>query len=148
MNIKDYSSRVDSIDWNSYETAYGKATKVPHQLIKLASDNHKMAMQASHELWCGLCHQHAYISSAAEPAYIFLKEILEKANEELRIELLDIFAGFAECSSPNHPEGNGELQISIRTLLKKDVQLFTKLRQLEGEDGFAEFIVEELESNA
>jgi len=146
MNVEDYTNRVIAIEWDKYETAYGRANNVPQQLIKLISTSHATAMDASHELWCGLCHQHAYISSAAEPAYLFLREVLIEANDELQIELLDIFAGFAECTSPKHPEGNGDLQIRIRALLINDVKLFNQLIKIEGKDGFAEFIVEELEN--
>ena len=131
-----------------YETAYGDASNIPHELERLLSKDLDEAMDATHQLWCSLCHQHAYISSAAEPAYLFLKYVLEKAEGNFLVEMLDIFAGFAECSSPKHPEGEGEFQKRVRGLLQQDVELFKKLSLIEGPEGFAEYIVEEVADNA
>ena len=72
-------------------------------------------MDASHQLWCALCHQHAYVSSAALPALPFLLEILDDAPEQLKVEILDVLTGIAECSTPQgdepawHSELRGEL---------------------------------------
>ncbi len=63
-------------------------------LLDLASSDHDAAMKATHALWCGLCHQHAYISSAALPAYPFILEVLDSANDDLAVEILDILLGF------------------------------------------------------
>ena len=139
---------IELVNWKGYETAYGDASKIPHELERLVSENFDEAMDASHQLWCSLCHQHAYISSAAEPAYPFLKYVLEKAEGDFLIEMLDIFAGFAECSSPRHPEGNGDFQKRVRGLLQRDADLFKKLSSIEGPEGFAEYIVEEVAGSA
>ena len=139
---------IDLIEWSKYETAYGIANKVPDQLKKLYSSNRKEQLNATHDLWCGLCHQHAYISSASLPAYPFLKKVLTNANEELMIELLDIFAGFAICSAVQHPEGHGLLQTDMRKLLNMDFDFFKEIEKIEGEEGFAELITEQIEKNA
>lgn len=76
---------------------------MPELLIQLASSDHTAAMKASHHLWCCLCHQHAYVSSAALPALPFLLEILDEANEQLTVEILDILTGFAVCSRDDIP---------------------------------------------
>ena len=94
---------LDLIDWTHYQTAYGVATNVPQQLRRLASTDHADAMAASHDLWCGLCHQHAYVSSAALPALPFLLDVLRSANEALTTEILDILLGFANCTSATYP---------------------------------------------
>ena len=112
----------------------------------LVSGNEAEILEATHQIWCSLCHQHAYISSAAEPAYPFLRYVLLNADEALLVEMLDIFAGFAVCSSPEHPEGGGVFQRKIRSLLQEDIELFRKLAVIEGEEGFAELIVQELSS--
>jgi hypothetical protein len=95
-----FRQRLEVIDWRNYGTAYGPAVKVPAQLMQLASGEHKAAMAASHDLWCGLCHQHAYVSSAALPALPFLLETLDHADEPLTVEILDILLGFAVCTGP------------------------------------------------
>jgi len=107
--------RLDAIQWSNYKTAYGNAGSehrfenasgqptsrwgsVADQLDELASNDDAKALEASHHLWCCLCHQHAYVSSAALPALPFLLEVLDGAGEQLTIEILDILTGFAECS--------------------------------------------------
>jgi hypothetical protein len=87
------------IDWRLAETAYGSAHTIPALLACLAGDDHAAAMAASHDLWCSLCHQHAYVSSAALPALPALLSALDRANEELAVEILDILSGFAVCTS-------------------------------------------------
>ena len=116
----DLRQRLAQIPWAEYETAYGNAagehcfeTKsgkrterwgpVPEQLLALASGDRSTAMAASHHLWCCLCHQHAYVSSAALPALPFLLEILDEANEQVAVEILDIVTGLAVCSREDTP---------------------------------------------
>ena len=98
---------IDEIDWSQYETAYGNAAQdiphfqagktpsVPRSLWDLFSGDRERAIRATGDLWAGLCHQHAYISSAALPAYDFLMIALRELDDELKVELLDIFLGFA-----------------------------------------------------
>ena len=105
MTAGELYKMIDEIDWPQYETAYGNAAQdiphfqcgqtpsVPHSLEKLFSGNWNKAMQAASDLWAGLCHQHAYISSAALPACGFLMIALRELDDELKVELLDIFLG-------------------------------------------------------
>lgn len=88
------------VPWEQFKTAYGLAFKVPQQIRRLAGTDQKEALAASHDLWCGLCHQHANVSSAALPALPFLLEVLDHADEQLTIEILDILLGFAVCTRP------------------------------------------------
>jgi hypothetical protein len=115
--------RLNAINWPNYQTAYGPATKVPGQLVRLASKYEKEAIAASHDLWCGLCHQHAYISSASLPALPFILNVLDRANAELSIEILDILLGFASCtvaeSEINRPVWVGELRERLREELPR-----------------------------
>jgi hypothetical protein len=90
-----FGERIDLIPWGNFGTAYGPAVKVPHQLRRLAGPDRKAALDASHDLWCGLCHQHVQVGSAAVPALPFLLEVLDSADRELAVELLDILLGFA-----------------------------------------------------
>lgn len=69
---------IDEIDWSQYETAYGNAAQdiphfqcgqtpsVPRSLEELFSGDWNRAMAATSGLWAGLCHQHAYVSSAGQ----------------------------------------------------------------------------------
>jgi hypothetical protein len=137
--------RLDSIEWARYDTAYGPADKVPGQLLRLAGGGPE-AMRASHDLWCGLCHQHAYVSSAALPAPPFIAEALDRADEALTVEILDILLGFATCTRPEVAQGAplwvGELRDRVGVLLPR-------LRELAGHPNgdiadFAQLIIEDL----
>ena len=81
MTAGERYKMIDEIDWSQYETAYGNAAQdiphfqagktpsVPRSLWDLFSGDRERAIRATGDLWAGLCHQHAYISSAALPAY-------------------------------------------------------------------------------
>lgn len=117
----DYRNRVEAIPWDQYETAYGNAGRadpmsdsrpvdatcgsVGDQLLELASNDVSRALTASSRLWAGLCHQHAYLSSAGLPALPFLLEVLESVSEPVIVEILDILVGFAECSRGQSDQG-------------------------------------------
>ena len=103
--MKDIEQRINDIDWLQYQTAYGPAEATPGLLYTLASDDLNAALSASHDLWCSLCHQHAYLSSAALPSYPILFQILQQAKDELKIEILDILYGFTKCSHPDFFNG-------------------------------------------
>jgi hypothetical protein len=92
---RDFEERLNRIDWSAYQTAYGRAVNVPKQLLRLASSNHSEAMAASHDLWCGLCHQKVQLGTAAVPALPFIMEVLDRADDELSVEILDILDGMA-----------------------------------------------------
>jgi len=143
----DYKRRLDNIDWTLFQTAYGRADNVPTELLRLASSDHSTAMEATHKLWCGLCHQHAYISSAALPALPFILDVLNSANDELTVEILDILTGFAVCSTlgPNGASPN-EWERNLRGMLRIELPRFTVLMKHDNEEiaGFAERIVENL----
>lgn len=97
---EDWDDRLAGIDWSQYQTAYGEASAVESQLRRLRSVNEDEALAASHDLWCGLCHQHVQIGSAALPALPFLLEVFPTADDRLKTELLDIFLGLAITSNP------------------------------------------------
>lgn len=90
-----FDERLNAIAWGDYHTAYGPAVGVPEQLRRLAGPDRKAALDATHELWCGLCHQHVQVGSAAVPALSFLLEVLDTADRDMTVELLDILLGFA-----------------------------------------------------
>ena len=100
-------------------------------------------MDAANDLWCGLCHQHAYVSSAALPACDFLMLALREADDELKVELLDILLGFAACTGRS-AEADWEKQ--LREKLKADLPVFSGFLSSANEDisFFAGRIVEEL----
>jgi hypothetical protein len=90
-----FEQRLKAIAWGDYHTAYGPAVNVPGQLRRLAGPNRKAALDAVHDLWCGLCHQHVQVGSAALPALPFLLAVLDAADRDMTVELLDILLGFA-----------------------------------------------------
>lgn len=137
------------VNWAEYQTAYGRAEEVGSQLLALNSAEHDTAMRASHDLWCGLCHQYAYVTSAALPSYPFLVEILNNASEELQIEILDILLGFAVCSkSDNSVAGTEELnwRNALQSTLMSDIKIYEELARSQNEQvrDFAERIVSSL----
>lgn len=141
---------ISKIDWGKYETAYGNAASdnenynVEENLKQLFSGNEEMAIKATHHLWCGLCNQRAFVSSAALPAYDFLLYGLKNLNDELKIEILDILLGFATCISADNPPGSW--QGRLREKLAGDQVYFQVLSSNENEDiaSFSENIVEAL----
>ena len=147
--------RIDEIDWSQYETAYGNAAQdiphfqagktpsVPNSLWALFSGDRERAMRAASDLWAGLCHQHAYVSSAALPACDVLMLDLQELDDELKVELLDIFLGFAVCTGRS-AETDWERQ--LREKLEADLPVFAGLVSSENEDisYFSGRIVEEL----
>jgi hypothetical protein len=81
-----FDERINLVAWGDFHTAYGPAVKVPDQLRRLAGPDLKAALEASHELWCGLCHQHMQVGSAALPALPFLLEVLDSADRDMAVE--------------------------------------------------------------
>lgn len=146
---------IDEVDWSQYETAYGNAAQdiphfqvgktpsVPSSLWALFSGERERAMRAASDLWAGLCHQHAYISSAALPACDFLMIALRELDDGLKVELLDIFLGFAVCTGRS-AETDWEKQ--LRDKLTSHLPVFAGLVSSENEDisYFSGRIVEEL----
>lgn len=125
-STSDWDSRVRAVRWSDWETASGRADAVEEQLIALRSELPK-ALAATHELWAGLCHQHAYLSSAALPALPFLLEVLDQAPETLTIELLDILVGFAELTAPGVASGPPSWAVELRVHLEAAHRTFDAL---------------------
>lgn len=142
--LEDYEARVRAVDWDEYETAYGSGGPVANDLIALSRPDRKAALDATHHLWCSLCHQHAYVSSAAWPALPFLMEILDHSDDALTIELLDILLGFAVCTEQD--EGI-EWKKKIRTRLAMELPRFETLMTHQDEtiSSFAESIINSLQ---
>ena len=143
MTTEELDKRLAETDWPRYETAYGGAGTVPDALRALFSGDKEKALSATHDLWCGLCHQHAYVSSAALPAYDFLMVGLKELDDALKVELLDILLGFAACTvrSAEHP-----WERQLRDKLTADLPVFAGFLSSANEDisCFSERIVEEL----
>jgi len=142
--------RIDEIIWSNYETAYGVAEKMPYFLKALFSADNTLVKDATHFLCCSLCHQHAYISSAALPAYDFLIIALKGLNDEIKIELLDIFSGFSACTTAVYYENCKheplKWEIDLRQKLLSDVEFFKELSLSDNDDisYFAKEIVSDL----
>lgn len=150
MTIDEKTKKqIDSIKWENFETAYGNAKETtPDYLKNIYNSDEKIAMKATHHLWCSLCHQHAYISSASLPAYEIIKDRIIECNEKLKIELLDIMYGFAACSNHKTEDGKyNDLTAKMKRKLLKDKAIFKELALHKDEEikDFAESILEELE---
>jgi hypothetical protein len=128
----EISSLIDIIKWSDFETAYGNAEKtIPFYLKNLFCTDTKIAMDATHQLLCSLCHQHANISTAALPTYDILKIGLLQLDDKLKIELLDIFRGFSECTRNDYfaatKEAPKKWELELKQKLISDFSIFTEL---------------------
>lgn len=99
----ELEAEFSRVRWSDYESAYGAADWIPLDLRFLMLGDHDQAMGAARRLWCGLCHQHAYASSAAEPALPWLIEALHASDASLQVEILDILLGILVCHDPTNP---------------------------------------------
>ena len=147
--------KIATVNWADFETAHGNAQQtIPFYLKNLFCSDTKIAMDATHQLWCSLCHQHAFISTAALPAYDILKIGLLQLDDKLKIEVLDIFRGFSECTSDKYfiavkrTPLNWELELKQKLIL--DINLFKKMATHTDEEisAFASNVIEDLTSQA
>ncbi|MEM8773409.1 MAG: hypothetical protein AAGF53_00165 [Pseudomonadota bacterium] len=148
--MDDLTETIRSVDWENYETAYGNAKYVGQLLELLSSSDMDKAMKASFELWCGLCHQDEFISSASLPSYPILLFILRISNDEVADEILRIIWGFASCSADSYFEGEEtrpHWAAKLRLLMKEDIAIFKKLTKSENKyiSDHATWIIEDLE---
>ena len=135
----EISSAIDKIKWADFETAYGNAKNtIPFYLKNLFCVDKEIAMDATHQLWCSLCHQHAFISPASLPAYPILKIALLKLDDRIKIEILDIFQGFSDCTSAayfsNTKQPPEKWELELRQKLILDINIFGELTADKNED--------------
>jgi hypothetical protein len=127
----DVAVMIDQVDWSGVGTAYGDAENtVPFYLKNLFCSDEAIAQGATHQLWCSLCHQHAFISDAALPAYAVLKVGLLRLNDDLKTEILDIFTGFASCLSNEYytvPNELDEWEKQLQAKMLADREIFNQL---------------------
>lgn len=142
--IDKLRQELQEVDWSRFETAYGIATNVPGSFDRLFSADQADAMEASHELWCGLCHQHTFLSTAALPALPFLFRALDALDEELASEVLDIIYGLVVCTSR---DALPAWEQSLRQVLLRESSRFDALTKHQNEDiaGWADMICEALD---
>ena len=140
---------IESVKWVDFNTSYGNAEKtIPYYLGNLFCADESIAMDATHQLWSSLCHQHAYVSDAALPSYSILRLGLLRLNDDLKVEILDIFAGFAGGISRNsafHELLSWEKQ--LQQMLFQDQNIFAELALNDNEtmSYFAKMICESLD---
>jgi hypothetical protein len=143
-----FNQRLARIEWSSYRTAYGPAVDVPSQLSRLVSTDHAKAMAASHDLWCGLVHQKVQLGTAALPALPFILEVLDRADEALTVEVMDIIDGMAIGTKPDFWKMDNVpgWALQLRQALQADLPRFLKLKDSTNEHirYFASSIVEAL----
>ncbi|MCL2527852.1 MAG: hypothetical protein FWE42_05465 [Defluviitaleaceae bacterium] len=138
-------NKINEIDWpaininfNWTTEIYGNAENIGASLRDLFSGDIDLAMEATHYLWCNLCHQHSYISSAALPAYDFLIVGLKEFEEKLKVELLDIFLGFAVCTMHVFFSDNKcdlqQWEVRLYHKMANDIEKFRKFTHSSNED--------------
>ncbi len=147
----EFAKRVRSVRWRDYDTAYGNAIVVADQIVRLNSADLETAKNAANELWGGLCHQLAYVSSAALPAAPFFLEVLGSAKEDLVVEIMDIFLGFANCSHPRLSTAENEQWMAeLRQLLIQELPRWQELKLHRNEEirDVAGLVIESLSETA
>lgn len=151
MNIE---KEIASIKWENYDTAYGNALEISELLNEVFSIDKIKALNATNKLWGSLCHDHAFISSSALPSYKFLRYALFSLDEYIKVEILDIFFGFARCLKKSHFEDlNREpylWEIELLELFSEDKNIFENFISNENEDisYFASSILDALNNKA
>jgi hypothetical protein len=151
----DFVRRVHAIAWDHLDEAYNGTRvvrswptfNVPLSLIELASPVREIAMDGCDSLQSDLTHQHVWLSRAMLPAFPFIMEVFERADDKLRIEILHILAGCARTgfrTASGWPDWVG----SIREELRARLSLFQSLTTHPEPDlsDLAQLIVEILES--
>ncbi len=128
----EIGEKIDTINWAEFETAYGNAEKtIPFYLKNLFCIDIEIALDATHQLWCSLCHQQVSISTAALPSYEILKIGLLQLDDKIKIELLDIFQGFSECTSDKYFTSIkieiSDWEVKIKQKLFRDIKMFEEL---------------------
>ena len=122
---------IAKINWIEFGTAYGNAENtVPIYLKNIFCADESVALLAAHQLWCSICHQGVNMADAALPSYEILKIGLVKLSEKLKIEVLDMFTGFALCTSKEYVTSRNELlgwEKQVQQKLIGDRDLFNSL---------------------
>jgi hypothetical protein len=142
MAVRDKLTReINTIDWMTFDTAYENPQTVPVDLKLLLFGDEDQAIHAIDRLSASLCHQHAYLSSAAEPALPFLIEAVQRSDERMKVHILDILLGFVSCHDPELPFTNRILEG-----ISAERPILEILRNSEREDlaEFAEMVCEAL----
>lgn len=128
----EHQESMNAIDWPSFDTAYGPATRVPVYLAALWSPDATKRLDAAHDLWCSLCHQRAYVSRAALPAWPFLVRAFDHAlaqtDDALIAERLDIFLGFAQCTTARRGVTRPAWMTELREGVRAEHARFDALR--------------------
>ncbi|MDO7886555.1 hypothetical protein [Hymenobacter cheonanensis] len=128
---------LSKVNWSQFHTAYGNAeNSVPYYLKNIFCANEDVALEATHQLWCSICHQGVNMADAALPSYEILKTSLVKLSDKIRAEVLDIFAAFALCTSKEYftvPNELVEWEKEIQQKLLRDKSLFRSFEQVNNE---------------
>jgi hypothetical protein len=113
-------AEVNKIDWSQFGTAYGNAKDtISYYLKNIFCPNKRIALDATHQLWCSICHQGVNMTNAALPAYEILKRALLELSDDIKVEILDIFVAFALCTSKEYNTVPNELFNWEREIQKK-----------------------------
>lgn len=146
---ESYADRVHAIPWADYKGSCGSSPlEVPDPLIRLAGADHARSLIASAELWNLLCHQ-ANVASVAVPALPFLLEVLDRAPDELAVEIMDmlyIFAAYtAAWRKEPLPGGEPAWVSELRTRVAAERPRFRQLAKHPNVDiaEFAQMILDE-----
>lgn len=144
--LSDFEARIRAVDWSGYRTAYGplsaeskgtgdgsefasRRDALVVRLVLLASPDRALATSAAQELWADLCHQFARVSSASLPVLPFVLEILDSADGDLAVELLDILRGVANCLVEGWLDPPGVWANDLRSRLNAELPRFRALSE-------------------
>ena len=150
MNIKE---EIKSINWKDYTTISKNSLEIPELLMALFLTDKVKVQKAIDRLWESLCHQHSFITSPALPSYKFLRYALLNLENEIKVDILDIFLGFTRCLKKSHFESLGRdpfwWELSLQKLINEDKKIFESFVLNENEDisCFSTLILNALDNN-
>ncbi len=137
-------SRIDSIDWSQFLTAYGSAEPlIPKSLKALFSNNNDISLSAAHYLLCALGDKDVSFSKAMLPAYEFLRRALLECDDPVKKKIIYIFLEIVlRTTYADYEEGEGyfkfdqeyqdqypleNFEIALLENIREDASIFEKL---------------------
>lgn len=130
----NYSSDIETIDWESLETAYGSAKPIPDLLTSVLSEDESVALNASSELEGYLCHQHVQLHSGSAAALPFILEALSKTSSAVSEELLFVLFGYALATDDSFWIEKPEWMSGVIQILCRDIQIIEGFKNAESKD--------------
>lgn len=150
-NKSELENYIRSVDWSQFNTAYGNANmdrynipKMETLLLRLFSDERKVAITSSALVGSCVCHQNVYLSTAALPACDVILYGLKTLDDVIKEELTLTVWGLVSLIPKDQQEDTWQWE--IRKKLESEENLFLELTKSENKEvvEYAKLILEDL----